>query len=200
MKRRLTAGVDEVGRGCLAGAVIAAAVILPDDCTIVGLADSKSLSPQRREELDRLLRLQAVAWAIGRAEPSEIDRLNILQSALLAMERAVAGLSIKPDRVLVDGNRLPKLTMPAEAVTGGDGCVPAISAASIIAKVARDREMAVLDGFASGYGINRHKGYPTLLHRQRLDEQGPSLWHRYSFVPVKRVVGQLRKGSGRATP
>ncbi|HHJ40479.1 MAG TPA: ribonuclease HII [Methylothermaceae bacterium] len=200
MKTSLTAGVDEVGRGCLVGAVVAAAVILPEDCAIAGLADSKSLSPQQREQLSQEIQYHAIAWATGRAEPSEIDHFNILQCTLLAMQRAVTGLSVRPDRVLVDGRHLPALPMPVEAVIGGDGLVPVISAASIIAKVARDREMTVLDRLACDYGIWRHKGYPTQFHRQQLQKQGPSLWHRYSFAPVKRVVGQLRKGSGRATP
>jgi len=181
----LCAGVDEVGRGCLVGAVIAAAVILDPKRPISGLADSKKLTPARRQHLAAVIRRHALAWAIGRAEPSEIDRFDILRASLLAMRRAVAGLSVRPARVLVDGRHVPDLPMPVEAVIGGDGRVAEIAAASVLAKVARDREMRWLDRLLPGYGIAGHKGYPTRLHRENLHLLGPSPWHRSSFRPVR---------------
>jgi ribonuclease HII len=182
------AGVDEVGRGPLAGAVVAAAVILDPNRPIPGLNDSKKLSEKRRNELDILIRDRALAFCLGRAEVEEIDEINILQASLLAMQRAVEGLAVSPDRALVDGNRLPALACPAEAVVGGDGLVDAIKAASIIAKVARDREMQVLDSQFPGYGLARHKGYPTAEHMAALAQLGPSEIHRMSFAPCQRAL------------
>ncbi len=186
-EREICAGVDEAGRGCLVGAVIAAAVILDPSCPIGGLADSKRLTSKQRVQLDLEIRAKAKAFALGRAEPSEIDRLNILEASLLAMQRAVAGLKIRPDRVRVDGVQVPVLPCPTEAIVGGDKRVAEIAAASILAKVARDREMALLDTFAPGYGIADHKGYPTLKHREGLKILGASRWHRVAFRPVKAV-------------
>ncbi len=183
----LVAGVDEAGRGCLVGPVIAAAVILDPERPIAGLADSKTLRPEARRRLAERIRRDALAWSIGRAEPSEIDRLNILQASLLAMRRAVLGLDIVPDRVRVDGAQVPDLPMVVEAVVGGDGALAEISAASILAKVARDREMRLLDNLAPGYGIGGHKGYPTPAHKQALERLGPTPWHRRSFRPVREV-------------
>jgi ribonuclease HII len=183
------AGVDEVGRGPLAGPVVAAAVILDPAHPIDGLADSKKISEKRREALDLVIRESALAWSLGRAEVEEIDRLNILHASLLAMRRAVEGLSPLPDHALVDGNRCPDIPCSAEAVVGGDGTVPVISAASIIAKVARDREMVELDRRYPGYGLARHKGYPTKAHLEALQRLGVSEIHRRSFAPVKKVLG-----------
>lgn len=184
----LVAGVDEVGRGPLCGAVVTAAVILDPSRPIEGLNDSKKLSEARREALFPLIQQQALAWCIARAEVEEIDRLNILQATLLAMQRAVAGLSITPQRVLVDGNRCPKLPMPAVAVVKGDSRVPAIAAASILAKVARDREMGELDLRYPGYGLAKHKGYPTPLHLAALRQLGVTPIHRRSFAPVRALL------------
>ncbi len=186
--RQYTAGVDEAGRGPLAGPVIAAAVILSDDCQLDGLTDSKKLTEARRETLAMAIREQAVAWALGRADVAEIDRLNILQASLLAMQRAVAALAVPPDRVLVDGNRCPELACPVEAIVKGDATVPAISAASILAKVARDREMRELDARYPQYQLARHKGYPTRVHLEALAEHGVSVIHRRSFGPVRRLL------------
>lgn len=183
------AGVDEVGRGPLAGPVVAAAVILDPARPIDGLADSKKISEKRREALDLVIRESALAWSLGRAEVEEIDRLNILHASLLAMRRAVEGLSPAPDHALVDGNRCPDIPCSAEAVVGGDNRVPVISAASIIAKVARDREMVELDRRYPGYGLARHKGYPTKAHLEALQRLGVSEIHRRSFAPVKKVLG-----------
>ena len=180
------AGVDEVGRGPLCGAVVTAAVILDPTRPIPGLNDSKKLTEKRREALFPLIQEHALAWCIARAEVEEIDQLNILHATMLAMQRAVAGLSIRPDRVLIDGNRCPVLPMPAEAVIKGDSRVPAIAAASILAKVARDREMQTLDQQYPGYGIAGHKGYPTPVHLQALEQLGPTPIHRRSFGPVRR--------------
>lgn len=186
--RSLLAGVDEVGRGPLIGAVIAAAVILDPRRPVEGLTDSKKLSEKRREELDVLIRERALAWAIARAEPEEIDRLNILQASLLAMSRAVEQLAIRPTFVQVDGNKIPRLAIPCEAIVKGDLTVPAIGAASIIAKVARDREMVELDKRYPGYGIAGHKGYPTADHLAALQRLGPTPLHRKSFGPVKKLL------------
>ena len=183
-----TAGVDEAGRGPLAGPVIAAAVILPADHGLEGLTDSKKLTAARREALAEAIREQAVAWALGRAEVEEIDRLNILQASLLAMQRAVAALDVRPRQVLVDGNRCPDLDCPVEAIVRGDATVPAISAASILAKVARDREMCELDARYPQYQLARHKGYPTRVHLEALAEHGVSVIHRRSFGPVRRLL------------
>ena len=184
----LICGVDEVGRGPLAGPVVAAAVILDPRNPIDGLNDSKKLSEKRRERLYVEIHERALAFAVGRAEVEEIDAINILQASLLAMKRAVEGLSLAPGHVLVDGNRLPQLSCSAEAIIGGDGSEPCISAASIIAKVTRDREMVALDGVYPGYGFARHKGYPTKIHLQALQEQGITKIHRRSFGPVKRLL------------
>ena len=191
MTTTLECGVDEVGRGPLAGPVVVAAVILDENRPVAGLADSKRLTGRRREALDAEIRACAVAWAFGRAEPEEIDRINILQATLRAMERAVSGLGVTPGRVLVDGNRLPRLSVPARAVVGGDGTVPCISAASILAKVARDAEMCRMAERYPGYGFERHKGYPTVAHLQAMERLGVTEIHRRSFAPVRRVLEKL---------
>jgi len=185
----LIAGVDEVGRGPLAGPVVAAAVILDPMNPIQGLADSKKLTEKRREMLSEQIREHALAWALGRAEVDEIDQINILQASLLAMQRAVKGLSLIPHKAQVDGNRAPKLSCETETIIGGDSKVAAISAASIIAKVARDREMIELDGLYPGYGLAKHKGYPTKYHLDALLILGVTPIHRRSFGPVKRIIG-----------
>lgn len=184
----MVAGVDEVGRGPLAGPVVAAAVILDPQNPIDGLMDSKKLTEARREALSKVIKQCALAWSLGRAEVEEIDRINILQASLLAMQRAVAGLAVRPDKALVDGNKLPKLDCPAEAIVKGDSKIPAISAASIIAKVARDTEMLELDAKYPGYGLAKHKGYPTKLHIQALSELGVSPIHRLSYRPVRQFL------------
>ena len=185
----LVAGVDEVGRGPLVGAVVTAAVILDPLRPIVGLADSKKLSEKRRLALYLEIREKALAWSIGRAEPHEIDELNILHATMLAMQRAVAGLNVVPEYVLIDGNRCPALPMPALAVVKGDSRVAEISAASILAKVTRDQEMAELNLSFPQYGFAQHKGYPTAFHLERLAEHGATIHHRRSFAPVKRALG-----------
>ena len=182
------AGVDEVGRGPLAGPVVTAAVILDPEQPISGLADSKVLSEKMREVLFEEIIQKAKAWAIGRAEVEEIDEINILQATMLAMQRAVAGLAIQPAHVLIDGNRCPELPCSSEAIIKGDGKVPAISAASIIAKVTRDREMVLLDAEYPGYGLAGHKGYPTKVHMTALQELGVTPIHRRSFAPVRRAL------------
>ena len=181
-------GVDEVGRGPLAGPVVAAAVILDPRNPVDGLHDSKKLSEKRREQLYVEIREKALAWCVGRAEVAEIDAINILQASLLAMRRAVEGLSLLPDHVLVDGNRLPQLPCAATAIVGGDASETCISAASIIAKVSRDREMIELDAAYPGYGFARHKGYPTKMHLEALRQQGVTEIHRRSFAPVRRLL------------
>ena len=190
---QLVAGVDEAGRGPLAGPVIAAAVILDPDQPIEGLADSKKLSEGQRERLYAEILQKAFAWSVGRAEVAEIDRLNILNASLAAMRRAVDSLAVNPWLARVDGNRSPDLSCPVEAVIGGDRCVPAISAASILAKVTRDREMRELDTRFPGYGFARHKGYPTRLHIQALRKLGVSTVHRLSFGPVRRIAEEVRQ-------
>ncbi len=187
MSELLICGVDEVGRGPLAGPVVAAAVILDPRWPIDGLADSKKLSETRREQLSDEIRTHALAWSLGRAEVAEIDAINILQASLLAMQRAVAALAVTPSEALVDGNRLPGLACPARAIVGGDASEPCISAASIVAKVARDREMVELDARFPGYGLARHKGYPTKAHLSALAELGATEIHRRSFAPVRRI-------------
>ena len=181
------AGVDEAGRGPLAGPVIAAAVILDAARPIDGLADSKVLTARKREELFILIKERALCWALGRAEVEEIDRLNILRASLLAMRRAVTALSLRPELVLVDGNQAPEVDYPVQTIVRGDAMVPAISAASILAKVARDAEMHELDNLFPGYGFAQHKGYPTPAHLDALAKQGISAIHRRSFAPVRRV-------------
>jgi len=185
------AGVDEAGRGPLAGPVVTAAVILDPLRPVDGVADSKCLTARRREQLAEVIREDALAWALGRAEAAEIDTLNILQATLLAMRRAVAALARSPSLVLVDGNRCPEFGCPAVALVGGDRRVAAISAASILAKVARDREMEMLDTRFPGYGLARHKGYPTAAHRAALIRLGPSPVHRRSFAPVRDCIAML---------
>jgi ribonuclease HII len=184
----LVAGVDEAGRGPLAGPVVAAAVILDDRQPIAGLADSKVLSPRKRERLFDEIRAKALACCIAEASVEEIDRLNILQASLLAMRRAVEGLRLVPRRVLVDGNQLPVLNMLAAAIVSGDAKVPAISAASILAKVYRDRLCLALDRDYPDYGFAAHKGYPTAAHLAALRQHGACPVHRRSYAPVRAVL------------
>jgi len=191
--REHLAGVDEVGRGPLAGAVVAAAVILNPFGLLEGLRDSKQLSPVRREKLDAIIRERAISYCIARAEVAEIDEMNILQASLLAMQRAVAGLSVVPDFVLVDGNRTPGFACESEWLVKGDSKSDVIKAASIIAKVARDKEMKVLDQVYPQYGFAQHKGYPTLAHRTALMEHGPSPVHRMSFAPCREALIRAEK-------
>lgn len=187
-KANLIAGVDEVGRGPLVGAVVTAAVILDPNNPIAGLADSKKLSEKKREKLFDEIKEKALCWCIGRAEPEEIDKINILHATMLAMQRAVAGLSIAPEFVLIDGNRCPELPMPSQAVVKGDSLVQEISAASILAKVVRDREMVELDKVFPEYGFAKHKGYPTAYHLEKLAQYGATEFHRKSFAPVRRAL------------
>ncbi|AWS50837.1 MULTISPECIES: ribonuclease HII [Providencia] len=187
-KANLIAGVDEVGRGPLVGAVVTAAVILDPNNPITGLADSKKLTEKKREKLFDEIQQKALCWCIGRAEPEEIDNINILHATMLAMQRAVAGLSIVPEYVLIDGNRCPKLPMPSQAVIKGDSLVQEISAASILAKVIRDREMVELDKTFPEYGFAKHKGYPTAYHLEKLAQYGATEFHRKSFAPVRRAL------------
>ena len=182
------AGVDEAGRGPLAGAVYAAAVILNPLQPIDGLADSKVLSEKRRETLAPLIQLRALAWCVASASVEEIDRLNILQATLLAMQRAVQGLNITPQLAWVDGNQPPRLSCRVQTVVRGDSLVPAISADSILAKTARDAELMRLDALYPAYGFAQHKGYGTALHMARLTEFGPCPAHRRSFAPVRRLL------------
>ena len=181
----LLAGVDEVGRGPLAGPVVTAAVILDPDNPVGGLRDSKKLSERRREGLYGLIRKRALAWCLGRCEVAEIDQLNIHGATMLAMERAVAGLSPAPGFVVVDGHRCPDWDWPSMAVVRGDNRLDAIAAASILAKVSRDREMVVMDATYPGYGLAGHKGYPTQAHIEALRKLGASPVHRSSFAPVR---------------
>ena len=195
------AGIDEVGRGPLVGDVVTAAVILDPDNPIAGLMDSKKLSEKKRNLLSIEIKEKAIAWSLGRANPQEIDTLNILHATMLAMQRAVAGLDVEPDFVLVDGNRCPtflsnantteqdSLKIPSQAVVKGDARVAEISAASIIAKVARDNEMIALDILHPEYGFAKHKGYPTKLHLEKIIEHGVLDCYRQSFKPVARVLG-----------
>lgn len=178
----LIAGVDEVGRGPLAGPVVTAAVILK--YPIAGLNDSKKLTPAKRRKLVIQIQEEALSFAYGRAEVEEIDQLNIHHATLLAMKRAVEALAIQPDEVLVDGIHLPQIAMPAKAIVKGDSLIPAISAASILAKVLRDEEMEKMDLLYPGYGFSGHKGYPTVAHRKALIELGPCPIHRRSYAPV----------------
>ena len=184
----LIAGVDEVGRGPLVGDVVTAAVILNPAKPIAGLADSKKLTDKKRQLLAIEIKEKALCYAIGRCSPSEIDELNILQATMLAMSRAVEALSTVPEFVFVDGNRLPKLAMPGQAVVKGDSLVAEISAASILAKVARDDEMIELDARYPQYGFAGHKGYPTKAHFAALEQYGAIDEHRKSFKPVQRVL------------
>ncbi len=182
------AGVDEAGRGPLAGPVVAAAVILHPQKNIDGLADSKQLTEKQREMLFELIYQNALAVSVGHADVAEIDRLNILQATMLAMQRAVQGLKITPQLALIDGNRCPILQCDAKAIIQGDATEPAISAASIIAKVTRDREMVRLDQKFPLYGFAQHKGYPTKAHFAALKKQGPCIIHRRSFAPVAELL------------
>ncbi|MBD8482549.1 ribonuclease HII [Pseudomonas coleopterorum] len=188
----LVAGVDEVGRGPLCGAVVTAAVILDPRRPILGLNDSKKLTEARRELLYDEICEKALAWCIARAEVEEIDRLNILHATMLAMQRAVQGLSITPRLALIDGNRCPQLDVPSAPVIQGDAKVPAIAAASILAKVSRDREMSAFELIYPGYGMGGHKGYPTPVHLEALTRLGPTPIHRRSFAPV-RAAWQARE-------
>ena len=185
---RLVAGVDEAGRGPLAGPVVAAAVILDRTVRIAGVADSKRLSARHREELDLEIRARASSFAVARVGVEVIDAVNILQATMQAMREAVARLDLPPDEVLVDGNRCPDLPCPARAVVRGDATVAAIGAASILAKVARDREMIEMDRRYPEYGFARHKGYGTRAHRDALLRFGPSPIHRTSFAPVRSAL------------
>lgn len=187
----LCAGCDEVGRGPLAGDVLAAAVILDPENPIEGLDDSKKLTEKKREQLFEEIQIKAKSWCVARASVSEIDQINILQASLLAMTRAVQGLHIQPEHVLVDGNKLPRWHYPAEAVVKGDSRVAAISAASILAKVTRDREMIALDKIYPGYGFADHKGYPTKVHMDALERLGITPIHRTSYAPVKSKIEQI---------
>lgn len=186
--QQYVAGVDEVGRGPLVGPVVAAAVILDPTRPIDGLADSKKLSEKRRNQLDQLIRERALAFAVASASVVEIDKLNILHASLLAMRRAVEQLSLRPDAVLVDGNRCPELDLPCQAVVGGDALHANISAASILAKVARDKMMLELHQSYPDYGFDQHKGYPTRAHLQALERLGPLTEHRRSFRPVRQLL------------
>jgi ribonuclease HII len=186
----LMAGVDEAGRGPLAGPVVASAVVLDTRRPITGLADSKKLSAKRRDALSGEIKRHALAWSVAWADPAEIDAINILAATMLAMRRAILGLGVTPARVQIDGNRLPNLRfnaviIPGQAIVGGDDLVPAISAASIIAKTTRDRMMLELDEIYPVYEFARHKGYGTEIHRDRLQEFGPCREHRRSFAPVR---------------
>ncbi len=183
------AGVDEVGRGPLAGDVVTAAVVLPAKHPIEGLADSKALSARQRENLYQEIISHALCWHVGRASVAEIDRFNILQATLMAMRRAVIGLRVQPDFVAVDGNRLPQWEYRGEAVVKGDGRVEVISAASIIAKVVRDKEMHAMNDKYPGYGFDSNKGYGTAQHLEALERLGPTPIHRRSFAPVSRELG-----------
>ncbi len=187
----LVCGVDEAGRGPLAGPVYAAAVILDPAFDIAGLADSKTLSASRREDLAGQIRSRALAWAIASASVAEIDAINILQASLLAMQRAVAQLSPEPGEVLVDGNRCPAFGCPARAIVRGDSKIAAISAASILAKTARDAEMLRLHRLYPHYGLDRHKGYPTAAHLAALERHGVCEIHRRSYAPIRKLL-QLR--------
>jgi len=196
MQPELIAGIDEVGRGPLAGPVIAAAVILDPARIPQGLADSKKLSEKRREQLAVEIRDSALSWALGRCEVAEIDDINILQASLLAMKRAVESLDVQPVHALVDGSKLPDLACSAEAIVQGDSKVAAISAASILAKVARDAEMLELHARYPQFGFDQHKGYPTATHRAALIEHGPCPEHRRSYRPVREALEQRGQGTG----
>ena len=184
----LVAGVDEVGRGPLAGPVVAAAVILDPKKPIDGLCDSKKMSANRRLEMSDKIKSNSLAWSLGRAEVKEIDEINILQASLLAMKRAIELLNIEPDIVLVDGNYTPSINFKKKAIVKGDSLVPVISAASIIAKVERDNEMIALDKIYPGYGFSSHKGYPTKQHIESLKKLGITDIHRITFSPVSKFL------------
>ena len=186
------AGIDEVGRGCLAGPVYAAAVILPPRCRIRDLDDSKKLKPEVREVVAQRVKERALAWAIGRAEVEEIERINILQATFLAMQRALVQLNPQPGICWIDGNQNPKLGLPVRMIIGGDGLAACIMAASVIAKVARDAEMARLDALHPGYGMAQHKGYGTPEHLGALRRLGLSPIHRRTFAPCAQVLAPLQ--------
>ena len=188
----LIAGVDEAGRGCLAGNVFAAAVILNADFPILGLADSKVLSAKKREFLSEQIKKYALSWSIAQASVDEIDDINILQASLLAMKRAIEGLHIQPSEILIDGNQLPKLTIPARAIIQGDKTVQEISAASILAKVARDESMDECAKIYPHYQFSKHKGYGTKLHCQEIEQFGILDIHRKSFNPVRTLLLQQK--------
>lgn len=188
----LMAGVDEVGRGPLAGDVVTAAVILDPEKPIAGLDDSKKLTEKKRERLFGEIQEKALSWSIARCSVAEIDQMNILQASLEAMKRAVETLDVKPEHVLVDGNKIPRWDFQAEAVVKGDARVQAIAAASILAKVTRDREMIAFDELYPGYGFAGHKGYPTKAHIEALDHLGVTPIHRTSYAPVKARLEQLK--------
>ncbi|WP_292956791.1 MULTISPECIES: ribonuclease HII [unclassified Neptuniibacter] len=188
--KQIIAGVDEVGRGPLVGNVVAAAVVLDPNNPIEGLADSKKLTEKRRNALNVEILEKSLSWCIASATPAEIDQLNILHASMLAMQRAIEGLKITPDFAYIDGNRCPDLKCASEAVVKGDSKIAEISAASIIAKVARDREMKDLDLLHPEYGFAKHKGYPTALHFEALAKYGPLPQHRRSFKPVKKLLEQ----------
>jgi ribonuclease HII len=187
-KSELIVGVDEVGRGPIAGPVVAAAVILDPNHSIEGLNDSKKLSEKKRDLLAPIIKEHALAWALGRAEVEEIDEINILQASLLAMKRAVEALAIQPSHALVDGNKAPDLACTVTTIIKGDEKEPAIAAASILAKVSRDQEMVEFEAVYPGYGLAKHKGYPTKQHLQALDDLGITPIHRRSFGPVKKKI------------
>jgi ribonuclease HII len=186
----LIAGVDEAGRGCLAGNVFAAAVILNPNSPVIGLADSKALSEKKREFLSEQIKKYALSWAIAQASVEEIDDINILQASLLAMKRAIEGLNLQPDEVLIDGNQLPKLTIPARAIIQGDKTVQEISAASILAKVARDNSMYECAKIYPQFSFTKHKGYGTKLHCQEIEQFGILDIHRKSFNPIRTLLLQ----------
>jgi len=185
---KLVAGVDEVGRGPLIGSVVAAACILPSEYDLPNLMDSKKLTEKKRSVLNELIRSQAVAWSIAEASAGEVDEINVLQASLLAMKRAVEKLESQPEFVLVDGNKLPQWRYQAQAIVGGDGSEPCISAASILAKVYRDQQMIELGKQYPQYGFEKHKGYPTKQHMEALKEYGVLPEHRKTFGPVKKLI------------
>lgn len=184
---KMIAGIDEAGRGPLAGSVVAAAVILPVDHGIVGIRDSKKLSAKKRIELAKAIRQQAIAWGLGSASREEIDALNILNATMLAMRRAIEYLQEPPELILVDGNKVPDTNIPCQAIVRGDSHIEVIAAASILAKVARDEEMLQLHDQYPQYGFDRHKGYPTVAHIDALNKYGACQEHRQSFAPVRRL-------------
>ena len=192
---RLVCGVDEAGRGPLAGPVYAAAVILDPERPIDGLRDSKKLGAERREELASQIKASAIAWNVAKCSEAEIDRLNILQASMLAMRRAIHGLGVTPTLALIDGNRCPVIRIPSEAVVGGDDLIPAISAASILAKTARDAALQKLHVKYPLYGFDQHKGYPTALHLERLIQHGVSPVHRKSYAPVRALLESATRTS-----
>lgn len=194
----LVCGVDEAGRGPLAGPVVAAAVILDPDHPIEGLRDSKKLSPKKREALAADIREHALAWYIAEGSVEEIDRINILQATMQTMKRAVEGLKIRPDMVLIDGNRIPQMPYRCEAIVGGDDKVPEISAASILAKTYRDALMTILGRMHPEYGFEHHSGYCTAEHMKALDKYGPCQAHRMTFAPVAKVAKRFERKADRA--